>query len=73
MNDAVVEISGDVVSVTLHPSHEDSVSYAVEIAKECTSYSEDEIREHLRQGDEHSEGDYRVILAKAREYAKCQS
>jgi hypothetical protein len=67
MKDAVIEIAGDNVSLTLHSNPEEALKYAVEISLECTSYSSDEIRDHLRQTDQHCEGDYRVILATARE------
>jgi hypothetical protein len=67
MKDAVIEIAGENVSLTLHPSPEAAEAYATGVALECTGSSEDEVRDHLRQRDEHSEGDYRVLLATARE------
>jgi hypothetical protein len=67
MKDAVIEIAGDNVSLTLHPNPEEALRYAVEISKECTSYSDDEILDHLRQRDQHAEGEYRVIITTARE------
>jgi predicted secreted protein len=62
---AVVEIAGDNVSVTLHPTDEAAEAFAVEICMENTAYTEDEIREHLKHRSDHAEGDYRVILATA--------
>ena len=67
MKDAVIEIAGTNVSLTLHPSAEKAEKHAIAMASECTSGSEGEIRTHLRQGGGHSEGDYAVLLATARE------
>jgi hypothetical protein len=63
---AVVEIAGDNVSVTLHPTDAAAEAFAVDICMENTEYGEDEIRDHLKHLSAHAEGDYRVVLAVAR-------
>lgn len=62
---AVIEKAGDNISVTLHATDMQAENYAVKLAMENKTGTDDEIREHLRQKSSHADGDYEVILADA--------
>jgi hypothetical protein len=68
MRHAVVEKCGDrSVSVTLHKTAKKAFNYALEIALENTSYTKDQVKEHLDTSDNHEEGDYGVYIVEAQE------
>lgn len=62
---AVIERAGDNICVTLHGTEMQAENYAVKLAMENKTGTDDEIRKHLRQRGSHAEGDYEVILADA--------
>jgi len=65
MKDVVIETAGDGVYVTIHPSEDAALDYAVDLALENTDYEADEIRENIRTTDVHAEGDYSVRVGSA--------
>lgn len=62
---AVIEKAGENINVTLHGTEMQAENYAVKLAMENMTGTDDEIREHLRQKSSHAGGDYEVILANA--------
>lgn len=67
MTDAVVEISGTHVTVTLFPTVEAAEKHAIAIAVENTDATEAEVLEHLQQLGWHAQGDWAVHMVTAQE------
>lgn len=62
---SVIEISDkSVLGVKLFSSDREEAAFehAVELAKENTSYSDEEIRGHLTDSYSHEEGDWQVVI-----------
>jgi hypothetical protein len=65
MKHAVIEKVDDQISVTLHSTSTKAEDWAMKLALDNTSSTEEEIREHFYSMDSHEEGDYGVYLVDA--------